>query len=70
MNIPITLIGGNHKTKHRMKQKALVVIMHHILHKADYNNIFLIACLLIIFYVKTKTCLETLHNSLKKTVYW
>ena len=65
MNTSSSLIRIITKLNIEMQQKPLVGIMHHILHKADYNNIGL-ACLLISFYMKTKTCLEKLQNSLKK----
>ena len=65
MNTPSTLIGIITKLNIEMQQKPLVGIMHHILHKVGYNNTGL-ACLLTSSYVKTETCLETLHNLLKK----
>ena len=66
MNTPSVLIT---KQNIEMQQKPLVGFMHHMLPKVDYNNVGL-AYLLISFHVKTKMCLETLYNSLKKTVYW
>ena len=67
--IPSTLIGKITKLNIEMQQKPLVGIMYHIFHKADYNSSGL-AFLLISFYMKTEMSLETLHNSLKKVVYW
>ena len=55
MNTPSTLIGIITKLNIKMQQKPLVGIMYHISHKVDYN--IGLACLLISFHVKTKTCL-------------